>query len=739
MKLLRIFLAFILFLIFFVWPFEGAFYKAFLVESPRFYMMLFFIFSLIVFTKKPEELIAKVYPFLYKYRFFIFPFAGFIFSLSVNIYIFHRLPHVQDEFHYKLMAETFASGKISWKLPEHYEFLEYIFLVPDKTRYFSLFMPGFSLFLTPFTFLGIDFLVNPLLTALNIFLLGRFADYFLKKEISLLTMFFYSFSPFVFMNGGSFLGHTFCAALTLIALYSFVASLRTKSLYLPIITGFSLGWLMMTRAQNMLFTSIVLGITLLINIKKDKIILQSFSALAGLLPWIAALLFYNNYFSGSPLFFIQDLYLNPQEPRDFCHYFALGKGCIHINGIDLPFSGLTLAYAFEMQSLRLLELAKTLFVNPFFLLFAAITFLNYSDFAEYRKKLFLLALFISSFTGYFFFYYHANVHGPRYFFEVTPFLVILISLGIQESLDFIDKNEYKISKKVVFAFFAAAPIYYAGVTLPETIAFYHKGFWGVGENLKDEIELRDIHNSVIFVFPYNRETLGSGFITMNLADPEKSDNIIVKDLGDESNARYMHFMKGRKFYRSEYLPHKFDEIELKEITPVLPETILKVEMEDKFPPFADRINPPDYCNTIPLHKTQQLFVHFPKFESIQFSRWALFCRYTKESEEYNFGQYFQENGKYLLQIRAVTGNVMGKFDIMIDNKKAGSFDFYSSKDYSAEEFTASAQISKGFKYITIKPSSESLSKNKKNGNYSYFVLDWIRFSKEENQIETTAK
>ena len=65
--------------------------------------------------------------------------------------------------------------------------------------------------------------------------------------------------------------------------------------------------------------------------------------------------------------------------------------------------------------------------------------------------------------------------------------------------------------------------------------------------LKKEVVKKNIHNSLIFVFP--KEFYASGLATMNLENIDKNDNIYVIAEGEKSNSAIMNFYKNRKYWK----------------------------------------------------------------------------------------------------------------------------------------------------------------------------------------------
>jgi len=724
MKTLRVSVAFLFFILFFIWASFGKTLMPVSIFFPQYHLTLFIIFTLFILIAPLQKLLEKTLLFIERKRYLILIPIAFFLALGINLYIFKKIPHIQDGLHYLYMAETFASGKLSQAMPYNYEFFEYIFMMVDGKRHFSLFMPGYSFFLVPFALFGITFIANPILTGLNIFLVGRFSEYLFGKRVSLFSMLLFVISPFMLTLGGTWMAHPFTAALTIIAIFSYIHSLKSDSKKYPVVTGLAIGWLMMTRPQNALFITILLGLITLLHIKEKGIFKKIVLFAAGLTPWLIILLAYNYHFTGDPLFFIQDMHFDVSEPRNACHKLGIGTGCPHCNGQNLPLAGLTWWHAVEVSYMRLSPLVLQTFSHPIVFIFIPLTMLfSLKKREESRKKILLSALFLVMFSGYFFFYFNGNVYGPRYLYEGTFFLIILMAKGVHESIVLFSEKKSALGKYIISSLWIGTLVFQTLFILPQLSTFYSKGFWGMGHLLKEEVEKQGIHNSVIFTFPFSRETIGCGFIAMDLSDFENSDNIFVKDLGDKSNSRYMHFMKGRKFYKASYLPWKKEAPVIEEIKPIYPPGYIHIELEDKLFPYSTKEGQPDYCNSYPPRSDIHAFLDFPRMDGILFSKRALFCRFKEKSQRYTFGQHFLETGHYKVDIKAISGSVMGQFSLKIDSVEVARPDFTGFSGYHSKETTFFIDISKGFHNIVIEPIFEPGEPG------VYFLIDYIKFEK----------
>jgi len=100
-----------------------------------------------------------------------------------SLIVYHDYALSMDEYSARFQAEVFASGHIAGHFPA--DFLDWLIPKTFKKSFFvvsprsgdvvSYFMPGFSLLLAPFTFLGVPWACNPAIGALSLLALYRLA------------------------------------------------------------------------------------------------------------------------------------------------------------------------------------------------------------------------------------------------------------------------------------------------------------------------------------------------------------------------------------------------------------------------------------------------------------------------------------------------------------------------------------------------------------------------------------
>ncbi len=714
-----------LLVLFFGWGTGGKVWTPFTIYFPTFHLVLLACL-LAAFLAPVQRAAGLVWEWLTRSRRWFFPLFAFVATLLIHLLVFQGLPHIQDSIHYRMMADWFAAGELDLPMHPYYEFFRYLYLIPDGERIYSLFLPGYSLFLVPFVRIGAPFLANPLLTAANVALLGRTAEDFFGPRIATTTMALACVSTFLMVMGGTAMAHSFCAFLTLLAVFLFLraraASTGRRALILSGAAGFLVGWLVFTRPQNALFLAIPLGLAALVEIRRSGTIPRGLAFTLGIAPWLVALFLYNVHYTGDPLLFKQDPYFNYSEPNDFCHRFGIGRGCPHSNWTVLPEEGLTWTHALYVTFRRLSPLLVNTFPHPLFFLLIPFVFW-FGNAAVRRKAAFFTMIFLSTVVGYFFFYFDGNVFGPRYYYETASYLPLLAALGIEvlgEQIRRLPRQKFIITPLTGLA--AAGIVFTLLFVLPPLFARYAKGFWGVEKSLSETIEKMGITNAVVFVS--DEELIGSGFAEMRHDDWDKNAVIYVRDLGDRANSALMHYYHGRRFFRARYAKLQAND-DPPVVTPLaepeLPPTYLVTEMEDKRYPLRGE---PDYCNEYPGRADlfRYIAIPHPVQLGIDFSKKGFFCRFRDPDEFYTFGQNFLAAGHYRITFVGVAGPVMGRFRLFADDHLVGTLDFTGTV-YEKATRTLDLDLTAGFHLFRIEPEESSRE--------SYFLLDFIEWHTEE--------
>lgn len=711
MNYFKALMALIIFVIFFIWAADFDVLRPLEMFFPVFHIIAgvsLAVVTVLHFLKTEFRVSEKV-----KNRAFIFmPASTFVICTVINYTFFQQMAHIQDSINYITIAQNLVKGQLHARMPEHYEFFRYLYMIPDGKNYYSLFLPGFSIFLMPFILLGIPFLANPLLTAFNVWISGKIAKRLFNDDIAFITMFFMFLSSFIVVMGGTAMGHPFCAAMTLGALYAYILSLDSDKWRYPVIAGAMIGWMALIRPQNSVFLAVPLAIHALFRITEKGTIKKGITLVASFLPFMILLLIYNWMYTGEFLLFKQDVYFNYSEPGNFCHRFGLGTGCPNSNWIDMPTEGVTWEYAFMVSYRRLAPLVVNLFLHPLTLLFAVFAFILAKGRDDLSKLTYLFILFSASFGGYFFFFFDGNVFGPRYLYEVSFFLIMLIAYGFNSVISF------KFMRVPAFTLILAGLFFQLVYVYPELYKSYEKGFWDTDAKLRDAVKEAGLKNAVVFVSPIG--LYGSGFTLMDNSDIENNDIIYARDLGYKQNRRLMFEYPGRDFYLASF-KRPFHNTEPPVITKLERETDtgeIHIEMEDKSFPLE---GVPDYCHVFPGRSFVNKYLEMePPFKLMIQGQVFFFCRFRSMDEFYTFGQKINIPGRYRIVARGLGGPEMGRFKLYIDDRFAGILNFNVAEAGMGDAALEEIWLDAGFHMFRLEPDG-LINRN------NYFFLDYIDF------------
>lgn len=720
MKIVRLITATILFCIFFIWSFYGD-YSGFI--APYFPWLFIFLIPVLAVISIPQtsDGMWNFFRFIEKHSFIIFPLLALCTSLFISLAVFDGMPHIQDEINYKYLAQSMLNGSMTSPLHPHYEFFDFLYIIPDVSGTYSIYQPGFSVLLALFMLLGIPFMLNPVLTAGSIFLLGKITDELYGSKTAALSMFLGTTSLFIISMGGTWMAHSFCALCTLGTVYFSVLTFKNFSVKNTIISMFFLSMLILTRPQNALFIFIPVAIWSLFALPFRKQ-LRYFAISAIVLSIATLVLYYSNFVvTGDMLTPKHEAFFSYTEPDNGCMSIGLGSGCRHSTIIELPDEGLTVKHAAYITYIRLVQLIYGLFFHPLIFLFILIPFLFMKDRRQHSHDMFVFILFAVTFAGYFFYYFDGNVYGPRYYYEISFFLIILAAEGIHlASGMFRNSSPNPLLRPVNLfcAFFFAGLSYQFIIFAPPIYKVHMTAFWGTDPRLKETLEKKNITEGVILISPYMYYS--SGAALMNMTDIDSNRIIFAHDLGPLENGRLMDYYPDRKFYRA-FFNKQWFQTDDPEITPLERKDLhagLHIEMESKKYPI-DGI--PDYCNKFPAWPYIDKYSGFTLDPSLTAGKQYYFCRFLNEGEFYSFGQYVPEEGTYTVNINALKTPYSGKFTITAGDSSE-TFDLFSSSViYSTVNFDIF--LKKGFNVITIRPDGPDRKR------YRYFIIDSIDLMK----------
>jgi hypothetical protein len=153
-----------------------------------------------------------------------------------SLLIYQNHPLAMDEYTQVLQSQAFAAGHLTarfpptllnWLIPQGFQNY-FLVVAPQTGAVASLYWPSFALLLAPFSFLGIPWACNPLISAATIIVIHRLATrIFADRQTAGLAVLLTLASPVFFCNGISY--------------YSMPAHLLANALFALLVTQPTLG------------------------------------------------------------------------------------------------------------------------------------------------------------------------------------------------------------------------------------------------------------------------------------------------------------------------------------------------------------------------------------------------------------------------------------------------------------------------------------------------------------------
>ncbi|MBN1270662.1 MAG: glycosyltransferase family 39 protein [Candidatus Aminicenantes bacterium] len=403
--------------------------------------------------------------------FILFGLFTFVLLSLWSVFILQDFPNSADEYAYLFQARTFLKGKLFTTAHPLFQFFDLTHVPIKNGKMFSIFPPGWPLFLTLAMFLKIPtWAVNPALGTLSLialFLLGR---KMFNSKIAILTVFFVFLSPFFLFNAASYFSHTFCSLLIILVAYFMLKNLSSgKKIYL-FLSGLLWGIALITRYYTAVLCLLPLLIYWFVNQKKGHKNLIWF--LLGTTPAILFFALYNYQITGNP-FLPTFTWVYPEiRPIFFSPIFSLEQ-----------------AFHFTADHfIRFFLWTPSSFIFIFlFFLFFPLSKLKKIGFLE------LIPLFLG--LGYFFYYCRGgNQYGPRFYYEGFPFLVLFITSQLFKDKFYWQK---KRASRIMYWLLLIGLVF----NLPLLLYHAHIEHQVIYErkDLFRQVETKNIKNAIIFI------------------------------------------------------------------------------------------------------------------------------------------------------------------------------------------------------------------------------------------------
>ncbi len=439
--------------------------------------------------------------------------GAFAVTLYLNYAVGSHMPHVPDEISYIFQAKLLASGQFTASPPP----------VPDAFHFTAPFAPlvkvinGAWVSVYPFghPFLlaigvkfGVVWLVPPVVGAATValvFLIGREIH---STRVGLVAALLLATSPFFLMTASNFMSHN-TAAFYLLASLLFLVMIDRRPILYGVLAGVFFGLLFNTRP----FTAVALMppfavflLSWLLSEGQRRVSAQKIGAfIAGGLLMLVAYLLYNYGTTGGVL------------ESGYSSGGNLGERI----GFDGNHS-VALGIQNEKTWIAYLLLVLNGWPQYIGFMFVLLPFLLGT---RSRWDWFLLVCVVSVMAALILYWSHSVIHGPRYWYEMLPLLILLAARGadiaaerlaaaagqFRRILFGVDQRPTWAGVFVVYLFVFAlvgSGLYgwllgqqegWRGVPLMPQNATALEHFWEMDDRLAELIDEADVHNALILV------------------------------------------------------------------------------------------------------------------------------------------------------------------------------------------------------------------------------------------------
>lgn len=349
--------------------------------------------------------------------------GGFVLLWYLLYVVGEHVPHVPDSVLYTFQAKTFASFNVTAPAPPVREsfsiFHPHMLQVVDG-RWFPQYPFGHAAFLAVGEVFGMIWVIPPLLGAASIGLIYWVGRRVYSLEVGLVAAVLLLFSPFFLMTASNFMSHNTGAFTILAALVLY--TLPAKRRWIPLFfSGVFLGLLFnirpLTAAAFVPVMAAFVGFELLRSGPDwRKVLRDDLAMAAGALLLFFMYFLYNNATTGS---FTETPYASQGTFSD--DFFGFSGRHSFSAGLQN-----------DQELLSLMVLVAHGWPVAIGLIVAVLPFILGS---RHRWDYFLALSFIVIAAAPILYRSSAVMHGPRFWFETTPFLMLLTARGFQHLRD----------------------------------------------------------------------------------------------------------------------------------------------------------------------------------------------------------------------------------------------------------------------------------------------------------------
>ncbi|HLC04668.1 MAG TPA: hypothetical protein VJK02_16660 [Anaerolineales bacterium] len=459
--------------------------------------------------------------------------------------VYERLPHIEDDFSNLWAAHVFAQGQAALRTPPDKNSFLVPFVVDFNGLRFSKYPPGWPAALSVGVRFGADWLVNPILAALAVWLTFRLGSKIAGPWIGLLAAVLLVISPMAVMISASLLSHSLSLFLSLafvlawidlfLAAQTSTADPPRPAMLVPV-AGASLGLLALTRPLTAIGVALpfaVHGLWILLRGRtSDR---RHLVGLAGLAMAIAALLpVWQRSLTGNPWLNLYTLWWP---------YDRLGFG----PGIGVTSTGHNLHLAYSNARFSLRAGVHDLFGWPYlswiFLPFGLVSL---------RKNLRAwlgFATFPGLILAYSFYWIGSWLYGPRYYYEALPGLAVMSAAGIFRIGGWSIRTGFQpgLRRRAMAALLAGLVAVDLFFYLPARLGGMRQ-LYSISRAAMAPIETADLGRALIVVHPEHRWTEYGALLTLSPPFSSTDMTLLAIFLGGDQDAQLARDFPDRILY-----------------------------------------------------------------------------------------------------------------------------------------------------------------------------------------------
>lgn len=342
---------------------------------------------------------------------------GAAFAGAFSLLVLEGKPNIIDAFAQILQARYWAAGMLAGPTDATAPYWGMQNSLFTDHGWVSQYPPGHVAFLVPFLWLGLLWLLGPVLVFVTILCTGLFAHRLFQNDpvIARLGTVLLAISPFFIFIGASLMSHVTTAALVMLGAYALLRAWDDRAGW-ALLAGFALALSLATRPLSTLAMGLALAILLPLLFPRPmrRLLMVAAAGTAGAAPVLGAWLLYNDHFFGAPFRLGYSAALGPAMALGF-HRDPWGNEY-----------GATEALAYTSSDL--VTLGVNLFETPVSAVLVVGLFLLVARHLT-RTGWLVLALAISPVLANALYWHHGLYMGPRMLHEAAPAWVLLFAVA----------------------------------------------------------------------------------------------------------------------------------------------------------------------------------------------------------------------------------------------------------------------------------------------------------------------